>query len=1301
MVTFAGGLRRSGLRCGQGHRRPMRLRMGWLLGSVVVVVAVLLAASVPALAEDCSLGDLGYNAACGPEYESPGWGDAAGWTDPSQYSTIQLADVTGDGQDELIARNSDGLEIWRFDKSIGEWRPAVGADGHPEVLTDFRSPLPDEPADSHGTNPMVYSTIQAARVVGNGSESVVAQFPDGTHTYDYAAPAGSKSIQGGKWLQEPVGGPKGDLSPSQYLNLRVIGVQPEVSSATVVMENQYWTYTGNGTPGGGGLAPGYQPFSNSSITWNPGVSYPKYYLNNLAAEWPVPGPGGPHLVPANVYRTAYGVQFQTWDPAQVICQYYQNKSGSQCGSYEYGLPSYWEGDSEDRNVVGPFPEVDSTQFDCSAENFSCFGTDPSWYETMQVANGLRGPGDKDGYVLGRLSDGLHVYAYDGTRWDTSLPVLTALKDSPSSSPPAGTWSSIRTGDVTGDGNTDVLALVNGQIQAWELKPNGSGGWAWSQLPADVPLNLGPTWETNASYYSTIQVGPIAGPGNPDGVTARGPFGVRTWFYCSGGASRVPACSSLQGKSGWTSWLAQPIRQTQTHPAVAAYPTFSGGQAAAWTALNTLAHNPSKPLIAPDEATIRGVWTGSDPPSDDQLNTLISGIALAAGCSSANETSTDPPSYSTCTPPSGSSGFTASDWTAVVDQTLADAYYARVVVDYYGTLGNLRRDIFLAEGAALPAIGSTVQGLAPAAGNSSLVSPQSVFSTIFGIAGSLAGAVASENPAIGAGLSVASYVIAMIPSATPVATSPPFSGTFGDLQNKFAAAVGQADKAQEEQSYEVRLNWSLLRLVGQLTDTTGAWHTVDGVGLKSATEEGYVLSAYKQLLPTVYDRYVITNCQAGSDPDCNIHGWRGTVGSLPNLTTLDYPPNTSSPWHWQWTPCYTGLTPGCQYYNPPPDSIANQVWGPVSDTCDYNGDPATAWTYGDPTQGTTGCNLGIDPLKSVDYAGGNANGWNFTTCWASPLSYQGTCSAAPSAATAGPNGSVRLTLSATLPRGYQVRGATLPANRVLSEPRGAGNLLSAGPPKGKTAVAARVGLGTIHLTSAKGQTHGGSGRLLLSQARSGPSASLSLKTKAVGFPSTRVTTMHLQLSGLQVAVPRRCEQLPASVALSSPTFTLNTTVKVSDGHKTMTISRPTQWRCMRNRRGEVTALRTVTPQTVAHRPGLSVALAGPRAVVAGSQATFTVRLHNTRRRTRNRYVSSLWDIRTRAGLIPRGLLVSRRVKELRRGKQKTLRIRISVPARLPRGMHHRVCVAVTATAASARPASARACAAVGALPIGRG
>ncbi len=74
---------------------------------MMAAVAVALAASSAAQAQSDCANDTTpvYTDACGPTFALPGWGHAGGWTDASKYSTIQLADLNGDGRDELLAHN--------------------------------------------------------------------------------------------------------------------------------------------------------------------------------------------------------------------------------------------------------------------------------------------------------------------------------------------------------------------------------------------------------------------------------------------------------------------------------------------------------------------------------------------------------------------------------------------------------------------------------------------------------------------------------------------------------------------------------------------------------------------------------------------------------------------------------------------------------------------------------------------------------------------------------------------------------------------------------------------------------------------------------------------------------------------------------------------------------------------------------------------------------------------------------------------------------------------------------------------
>jgi hypothetical protein len=1136
---------------------------------------------------------------------------------------------------------------------------------------------------------MVYSTIQTADVLGNGTESIVAEFPDGVHTYDYVPPAGTKSISGGTWYEEPVGSPAGSgMPPSTYLSMHVIGPTPSRNfggrqiPAILVYQGSYFVHQ---------LSGGWASTGDTTVA--PNSSDPSYYLGNQVGLWPWPNGQGAGLAQSNVYRTADGVAVQHFDfdscSLQGCTGYWQNSTlapTTHCPATGAGCSPLGDNDS-------PF---------CVAESFSCFGASPSWYETLRMASNLRGPGDPNGYLLGRLGDGLHVYAWTqgANSWDTSLPVLSALKDLPNASPPAGEWSSIRTGDINGDGRTDVLAVVDGQLQAWELKPNGSGGWAWNQLPADVPLNLAQTWENTASYYSTIQVGPVAGPGYPDAVIARGPFGIRTWFYCTGAASPVPGCASLQGRSGWTSWLPQDT---------SSYPQFTGGQAAAWGKLNSLAASPANNLIAPN-TTVRDVWTGSVPPTDGQLANLRNGLLVFTGCS--GQTSANPPTYSACTPPAGSTGFTAADWTAVVNEALKEIYGARQVLSYFGQLDKIREDAFLSNDAALPAIGSELQPLNGAAATPVSISPWAAGSAGIGIAGAFVGVI---NPVAGVVLAAASYAVGLISSATPALQAPKFFGTYADLQSKFATAVGQADKALETQSAEVRQNWGEMQLITQLTAPGGPWNKLDGTGLKSSMEEGLSLWAYKTLLPTLYDRYVISGCQGEKEvpgnTDCFFSAWGPVTQTNGSFTTLQAPPagnwdsgatgGAGTPCWWHWFFHYIR----CDYTSPPTSNGANgqalatQIWGPVSDTCNYTGDPATAWSFGN-------CNLGVQALYSIGQAG-DAYGWDFTTCTGNPVvsapehrdvAAYGSCSAPTGTANPGPDGAVQLAAVAGAPRGFKVRSATF-SSRGLLAPTGK---------RGKTAAArSSQAATTIHLTLAHGKELAGGGTQL-GTARGAPPATLTLDHDHHGHARLRFS-----VSRVPIVLPQACQELPASDSLTTRPFNVMTSLTLSDGHHTKSISLPASWRCERNRAGAITEIRTLKPTPPAHRPGLRVSVYGPRTVIPGSTVRYTVRLHNARRGPRNRTISSLWNLITTVYVLParthqrtsrvhlRTVPVVRRLRELRRGRSRNLQVAVHVPAALSRTHLRRVCITAGTTADAARAAFAQACPTLAAPPTGRG
>ena len=207
-----------------GSDHGVRRRLPALAALTLALAAWWLWLPSPAVAQsDCPLPDPSYMDKCGPAFAVPQWTDAAGWSDPSQYATVQLADFNGDKQDELIGRSDQGLEIWSFDKSVGQWRPQVDANGVPQVLTDFRSPLPGEEPATDWTKAEYYSTIQTSHINGNPNAQVLARFADGMRVYVFS-PGPGGSINGGTWSLVSKGGPFSDTAgwgdPSRYLTIR-------------------------------------------------------------------------------------------------------------------------------------------------------------------------------------------------------------------------------------------------------------------------------------------------------------------------------------------------------------------------------------------------------------------------------------------------------------------------------------------------------------------------------------------------------------------------------------------------------------------------------------------------------------------------------------------------------------------------------------------------------------------------------------------------------------------------------------------------------------------------------------------------------------------------------------------------------------------------------------------------------------------------------------------------------------------------------------------------------------------------
>src|SRR5262249_29271111 len=120
----------------------------------------------------------GWMSVIAPTADAPGlFPDVFGWASPRFYSTIQCADIDGDGQAEVIARSASSIEAYHFDRVNRRWTemPAgpVWADG---TINPWEWGMP-----SH------YTTIQCANVAGNphGQAYLLGRNSNGMETWCY------------------------------------------------------------------------------------------------------------------------------------------------------------------------------------------------------------------------------------------------------------------------------------------------------------------------------------------------------------------------------------------------------------------------------------------------------------------------------------------------------------------------------------------------------------------------------------------------------------------------------------------------------------------------------------------------------------------------------------------------------------------------------------------------------------------------------------------------------------------------------------------------------------------------------------------------------------------------------------------------------------------------------------------------------------------------------------------------------------------------------------------------------------
>ncbi|MBI5531897.1 MAG: VCBS repeat-containing protein [Deltaproteobacteria bacterium] len=162
-----------------------------------------------------------------------------------------------------------------------------------------------------------------------------------------------------------------------------------------------------------------------------------------------------------------------------------------------------------------------------------------YYSTLRMADV---DGDQKADVCGRDSEGFHCWLSDGTALKTEI-------KGPTWSDASGWngvdhYSTIRMGDIDGDGKADVCARAAAGIKCF--LSDGKG------FPTAVD---GPAWSDAAGwnaieYYSTIRMADVDGDGKAD-ICGRASDGVHCWLSDGKGFPTEVVGPKLSNASGWS------------------------------------------------------------------------------------------------------------------------------------------------------------------------------------------------------------------------------------------------------------------------------------------------------------------------------------------------------------------------------------------------------------------------------------------------------------------------------------------------------------------------------------------------------------------------------------------------------------------------------------------------------------------------------------------------------------------------------------------------------------------------------
>jgi hypothetical protein len=336
----------------------------------------------------------------------PAWGDMGRWDQPQYYATIQLADIDGDGQAELMGRWAGGVQVNHFDTATDSWVA--------------RRPGPPLSDSAHWDQPQYYTTIQFGDIDGDGQAELVARGPEGIEAWHYDPHADSWTLleTGGPFPDLPRGGTDATHwdQPQYYTTIHLADIDGQPGAELI----------GRGADG----LHAYR-YEQKTRTWSPLADLPEL---NDSAGWDQP----------ERYST---IQLADIDGRQGMELAVRGGDGVHVYRYDAKAGSW--------TLLSLIPELNDADSSNRLQGYS----------TIHLADIDGHPGAE---LIARAADGLRVYRYQKSGWIPLAP-LSHLSDANGWNRPQY-GATIQSADVDGQPGAEIIARGSEGIEVWHYTP---------------------------------------------------------------------------------------------------------------------------------------------------------------------------------------------------------------------------------------------------------------------------------------------------------------------------------------------------------------------------------------------------------------------------------------------------------------------------------------------------------------------------------------------------------------------------------------------------------------------------------------------------------------------------------------------------------------------------------------------------------------------------------------------------------------------------------------------------------------